>query len=1131
MSIDPANIIEKLKKKIASGDLVVVIGTGVSIGLTNNKRPALSWQGLIATGLENALQKGKITSSQSELYSKLLYTDDVDDMLVAAEYVGRKLGAPGGDLYSRWLESALSDDSTDNSGLEDALRQIKKSGTPICTLNYDCLLEQVTGLPTIDLTDVRKSAEWIRREIPGIFHLHGHWRNPESCVLGIRDYADAVANEPRALIQKNLSAFNQLLFIGCGDTFSDPNFSALIAWLKLNMKASAPQHYALVVDAQYSLRHADESWHGFVEPLSYGSSHKDLPVFIKSLFDQAQRRSAKQSPAHSSSTSLHEVVIEEYKQFLIKDCGQMTIEGVRADMDTAQRRFDLEKLFVPLQLEACPPDIPASDPDRVEKLECWRSENKEPRPFGEVFESTRGLALLALPGGGKTLLLKRLAVAYASPSRRENSEDNLPAIDTVPVLIRCREWREYIKLPILTLFKKLSDITGQPGLSKFYTAIIPRLKSGNVLLLIDGLDEIHVNSDRETFVDNLQKFLSEFQKIRVVVTSREAGFNLVAAKIAGFCERWRVAPLNHEAISTLALYWHKLMAPGSKEAEADALALANHLHQSPSLRRLAENPLLLTMLLVVKHGAGRLPPNRVSLYGRAVDVLLDTWNIKGHEPLNVWEAVPQLAYIALDLMQRGAQTATEKELLAILDKARSTVPLISRYAKDTPYEFLKRVELRSSLLLETGHQIENGLTVPFYQFRHLTFQEYLAAVALAEGHYEGYSPRNVVIKPIAKKIVSDEWKEVIPMVAVLAGKRASPVAAALITKSKSIYKKALENKSFPGSKEWHDYPWVLPAPIARLLQIFIEEAQIETQELSEAMPIIAFFSKGCGSAYDWRALARGPYAADFLDEVWKIYEPMTWEDETWIKNAFVNFAGFMHSSEYLNSEKFLEDTMEGLSGSDPKEICRILMSYLSSLFRNSPRRSKSTPDAIFKITEKLTCHPSPAIEFAAMWCWPLMCSNSEGKHIPSPESLNRALYNYLAPHPNLADLAAFSLAMSAGLDRSYWMPSLSQKDITQLRAQLADELPENSLKRDKAALAVLSFHSRQIIDDSSLIELLLSVRSRDADNKSGLDAMLLQLGQLGITALSKAKANEEKRARVRAQQTKMRQAPKLAITK
>src|SRR2546423_2282234 len=118
------------------------------------------------------------------------------------------------------------------------------------------------------------------------------------------------------------------------------------------------------------------------------------------------------------------------------------------------------------------------------------------------------------------------------------------------------------------------------------------------------------------------------------------------------------------------------MKGDSPEAKAEGHEVAQQLLRNDSLRRLAENPLLLTMLLVVKHGAGRLPPDRVSLYGRAVEVLLDTWNIKGHDPLNVKEAVPQLAFVAFQLMRAGKQSATEKELLTLLTEAREKVPQI-----------------------------------------------------------------------------------------------------------------------------------------------------------------------------------------------------------------------------------------------------------------------------------------------------------------------------------------------------------------------------------------------------------------------------------------------------------------------
>jgi hypothetical protein len=200
-----------------------------------------------------------------------------------------------------------------------------------------------------------------------------------------------------------------------------------------------------------------------LKPLSFGKVHDDLAEFLLHQFSQiSSKKSPRKRVAVSSGSN---TILEDYRSFLLRDCGQMTIEGVSADMDTGQRKFDLERLFVPLDVSACPPEFAASDPDSEAKLEKWKEENNDAKPFGKILASHKRLALLALPGGGKTLLLKRLAVAYADPLRRTASADELPDLKLLPVLIRCREWREHIRLPIQTLLKKIGDITGKSNLS------------------------------------------------------------------------------------------------------------------------------------------------------------------------------------------------------------------------------------------------------------------------------------------------------------------------------------------------------------------------------------------------------------------------------------------------------------------------------------------------------------------------------------------------------------------------------------------------------------------------------------------------------------------------------------------
>ncbi|MCU0118570.1 SIR2 family protein [Pseudomonas sp. B2M1-30] len=1102
--------IKNIQESIAKDELVVIVGTGVSISLTNNEYKQLSWAGLVESGFSFGGTKGKISTNQIDFWKNQLQSDDIDDLLSAAEFVGRKLGAPNGDLYARWLSESFAGVVPKNAEVVNSIESIARMGIPICTLNYDSLLESVTGLPSIALTDTRKTTAWMRREETGILHLHGCWQQPDTCVLGIRDYDGALNSEARDLFQRHLSSFKRLLFIGCGDTFADPNFSALIGWLRSHMGASALQHYALVSEHQCELRHADPAWIGFVDPLSFGAKYTDLPIFLNHIFGGGIR------PATSSSKTKRppkvdrsSKLLENYREFLVRDCGQMTIEGVRADMDTAQRRFDLERLFVPLELVPCPPDVSLDDPSRLAKLTYWkRKKSEDPQSFGNIFSKTKGLALLALPGGGKSLLLKRLAVAYASPDRRSKSDDNLPDIDLTPVLIRCREWRAYIKLPIATLLKSLPDITGQPDLAGLNSALIPLFKQGKVLLLVDGLDEIHDDADRTVFVENLRAFLDQYQRTKLVVTSREAGFNLVAPYLAEYCEQWRVAPLSSDAIRSLSSHWHKLMVGGSPEAIEEAHSLSQVLTSNDALRRLAENPLLLTMLLVVKHGAGRLPPDRVSLYGRAVEVLLDTWNIKGHEALNTKEAIPQLSYIAYELMKEGKQTATERELLLLLEKARENVPQISRYAKDTPFQFLKRVELRSSLLLEAGHQVENGRAVPFYQFRHLTFQEYLAALAIVEGHYDGYDSKSSILKVIKPRLVSDEWKEVVPMTAVLARKRADPLIRELVNKGAVLKRKMDSGKGFSGKKEWLSHPNSLPAAIARLVQSLIEEAEASPETLTEALSLVTYFAKGCKSAVDWKALCRGPYAGELLHQAWLLYKNLDTPVDAWVRNSYACFAAFRNIRDYWFSSAGQKEINDLLVDTSEEKVCLGLMTAVGVLWNSGVRRSNNNivGKQMAAQLEVLLFSDSKAIAHVALWTWGLNVHYKGVAEGVSEKVLNFLLDSYLKLDLSVRhSLFSFALHGCIGLQRNSWSPILSDEEVARIRSISSPLVLDGRSQHASAALTV-AFHSGRIWSDSELVSRIidfrdLSVKFNIKRDWERFDNMLAQIHPFGTDYL------------------------------
>ena len=78
-----------------------------------------------------------------------------------------------------------------------------------------------------------------------------------------------------------------------------------------------------------------------------------------------------------------------------------------------------------------------------------------------------------------------------------------------------------IHRPITTLLQNLPVLTGQLSLVRLSDALLPLFRQGRILLLVDGLDDIHDDALRTTFVDNLEVFLDTYASTHMVVISRQ----------------------------------------------------------------------------------------------------------------------------------------------------------------------------------------------------------------------------------------------------------------------------------------------------------------------------------------------------------------------------------------------------------------------------------------------------------------------------------------------------------------------------------------------------------------------------------------------------------------------------------
>lgn len=509
-------------------------------------------------------------------------------------------------------------------------------------------------------------------------------------------------------------------------------------------------------------------------------------------------------PVTSPSTpATEEAAHAAYALYIAEECGHIQLDGLPADGEVGSRRLRLENLFVPLHVEITPKLVkmkPVSFvPENVGAPEDQTQAGSEdiadgdvndaqfsmhedfgagPQPphgfsmsgpkrraFGSLLKKSSRIALLAPPGGGKSTLLKRLAIAYADPSRRP---DDLPARDWLPLFFRCRDLRTLARASFVELLYALSQREPVRQHAAAFRALVDRaLAEGRVMLLVDGLDEMPEAGDRAAFVCTLRTAMQAYPGTALVVTSREAGFRHVAAHLASVCRQVTLSAFDADDIRCLSVAWHAEVVGLSAEVRADAEKLAATIVTNDRIKRIAINPLLLTTLLLVRRWIGSLPTRRAVLYGEAVKVLLRTWNTEGHEPIPEEEAMPQLCYVASSMMIAKVERISRPRLAALLQEARDALPTELGYVKDSVADFIHRVEDRSSLLMMTGHDLEDSRLVEFYEFRHLTFQEFLAARAMVEGWYPGRQESDKLATVLEPYFADDKWLEVIPLAASL----------------------------------------------------------------------------------------------------------------------------------------------------------------------------------------------------------------------------------------------------------------------------------------------------------------------------------------------------------------------------
>lgn len=398
--------------------------------------------------------------------------------------------------------------------------------------------------------------------------------------------------------------------------------------------------------------------------------------------------------------------------------------GMSVYKQEATRGIPIEDIYIPLSL-----------------VSESRSDLDASRLGPEVLIATgRRTVILGDPGSGKSTLLRFLALAGDSEKLREKYA--FPEHDLLPVLIILRRYTEALRRePHLSLLDYIaqstrSDLNMPEGDGSFF---VPFLESGRALLLFDGLDEAVTPNVREQVRNQVRTLCSSYPLNTVVVTSRIVGYSgsVRFPEEEGF-QHLVVAPLRTAEISQFLENWYSVRVdnPIEREQNVKDLLLVLNDSQFAAIRELAENPLLLTIITLVYRVDAVLPDERVVLYQKCTETLLNTWQtwkFRDHNLQNRGriERRNRARLEAIAHWMQGQPSDLKTTISRSIVRSREVENFLVEHifarervetkavARDLAQDFLNFVKERAGLMMEVG----DGQ----FSFLHLTFQEFLTA--------------------------------------------------------------------------------------------------------------------------------------------------------------------------------------------------------------------------------------------------------------------------------------------------------------------------------------------------------------------------------------------------------------------
>ncbi|MDB6025176.1 MAG: putative NTPase family protein, partial [Verrucomicrobiales bacterium] len=350
----------------------------------------------------------------------------------------------------------------------------------------------------------------------------------------------------------------------------------------------------------------------------------------------------------------------------------------------------------------------------------------------QVVSRFRRLMIKGTPGSGKSMLLKDIALCYAL-GKLNDLEDK-----PIAVLLELHRLND----GVTSIETHLSHELERKGFPRAESFVKRSLEAGNLLLLLDGFDEINAK-DRLNATRTIRDFLEKNDRCRAIMTCRTQVYKNEFSDVMD--QTFELSEFNDAQIRRFLISWKSEM-PLNKSVEQ----LVQTLRDRPQIMALARNPLMLTIIAYLYTDTDfLLPQSRAEFYRKSTEILLDQW----HQDRNKFEARHKrsvLQHLALFAQNTAVEKSGDRKTIdahKAFEAVKQLLPSLNLNPENDSHPIVQEIVERSGLLLN----IDGGER---FQFAHLTMQEYFAADALLD-------KPELIIEGFLRD--ADAWREVIKL--------------------------------------------------------------------------------------------------------------------------------------------------------------------------------------------------------------------------------------------------------------------------------------------------------------------------------------------------------------------------------